>query len=106
MANCNCGHDCKIECPGGCGCIYVHDTEECRCSCFKSTTGGSKVGLSLAAKIDISVSRLELGKIAAHLDRLTAKDVFVPASKVHKVVSLRMKNVPLRAAIKSLGLRT
>jgi hypothetical protein len=105
MATCNCGHDCSTTCSDGCGCVYVYDTEECRCSCFHSTTGGSNLGLSLSAKIDISVSQLPLGKLAAYLDRLAAKDVFVPASKVNKVVSLRMKAVPFRAALKALGLK-
>ncbi len=35
MANCAAGPGrCKIACTGGCGCVYVHETDQCTCECF------------------------------------------------------------------------
>jgi sporulation-control protein spo0M len=62
--------------------------------------------LSLGNKIDVSVSGLPLGQVAAKFDRLLARDVLVPASRVKKTVRLRLKGVSVSAAIRALGLRT
>ena len=62
--------------------------------------------LSLGNKIDVSVSGLPLGQVAAKFDRLLARDVLVPASRVMKTVRLRLKGVSVSAAIRALGLRT
>jgi hypothetical protein len=62
--------------------------------------------LSLGSKVDVSVSGLPLGQVAAHFDRLLARDVLVPASRVKKTVRLRLKGVSVSAAIRALGLRT
>jgi sporulation-control protein spo0M len=62
--------------------------------------------LSLGNKIDVSVSGLPLGQVAAKFDRLLARDVLVPASRVKRTVRLRLKGVTVSAAIRALGLRT
>ena len=53
----------------------------------------------MASKIDVSVSGLPLGQVAAKFDRLLARDVLVPASRVRKTVRLRLKGVSVSAAI-------
>jgi sporulation-control protein spo0M len=54
----------------------------------------------------VAVSGLPLGQVAAKVDRLLARDVLVPASRIKKTVRLRLKGVSVAAAIKALGLRT
>jgi hypothetical protein len=54
----------------------------------------------------VAVSGLPLGQVAAKFDRLLARDVLVPASRIKKTVRLRLKGVSVAAAIKALGLRT
>lgn len=106
MATCSAGR-CKIVCPpGGCGCVYVYATDTCECECFGEEPSGSRAVLSLGSKVDVSVSGLPLGQVAAQFDRLLARDVLVPASRVRKTVRLRLKGVSVSAAIKALGLRT
>ena len=106
MATCSAGR-CKIVCPpGGCSCVYVYESDTCDCECFGDEPGGSAGVLSLGNKIDVSVSGLPLGQVAAKFDRLLARDVLVPASRVKKTVRLRLKGVSVSAAIRTLGLRT
>ena len=106
MATCSAGR-CKIVCPpGGCACIYVYASDTCDCECFGVEPSGSSAVLSLGNKVDVSVSGLPLGQVAANFDRLLARDVLVPASRVKKTVRLRLKGVSVSAAIKALGLRT
>jgi hypothetical protein len=61
--------------------------------------------LSLGNKIDVSVTGIPLGQVAAQFDRLLARDVLVPAARVRQKVRLRLKRVSVSAAIKALGLR-
>jgi|SRR6266545_4711999 hypothetical protein len=105
MARCSCGEDCEITCTGGCGCIYVWEEEHCLCTCFDSS-GGRRGNLGLSATVDVSVKGLPLSTLAAHVNRLTGREILVPVSKANKRVNLRLKKVRLRAAIKKLGLRT
>jgi hypothetical protein len=84
--------------------MYASNT--CDCECFGEEPSGSAAALSLGSKIDVSVSGLPLGQVAAHFDRLLARDVLVPASRVKKTVRLRLRGVSISAAIKALGLRT
>jgi len=96
---------CRIVCPpGGCGCVYVYETDSCNCECFGTEPSGSAGVLDLRSKIDVSVSGIPLGQVAAQFDRLLARDVLVPASRVKKPVRLRLKGVTVSAAIKALGL--
>lgn len=104
MARCKCGEDCEITCTGGCGCIYDWEEEHCFCTCFDSS-GGGKGKLGLSATVDVSVKGLPLITLAAHVNRLTGREILVPASKANKRVNLQLKKVRLRAAIKKLGLR-
>lgn len=107
MANCGAGPGrCKIACTGGCGCIYVHDTDSCTCECYDSNVGGINQTLSVGAKIDIMVSGLELGHVAARFDKLLAREVMVPASRSREKVRLRLKDVSFSTALKALGLVT
>jgi hypothetical protein len=63
--------------------------------------------LSLGNKVDVSVSGIPLGQVAAQFDRLLlARNVLVPAARVKKKVRLRLKGVSVSAAIKALGLTT
>jgi hypothetical protein len=99
---------CKIDCPpGGCACIYVYETDSCNCECFGEESGGSSGELSLGNKIDVSVSGLPLGQVAARLDRLLlARHVLVPARRVKERVRLRLTGVRVSAALSALGLST
>jgi len=106
MTTCSAGR-CKIVCPpGGCGCVYVYESDTCDCECYGEEPSRSAGVLSLGNKIDVSVSGLPLGQVAAKFDRLLARDVLVPASRVKKTVRLRLKGVSVSAAIRALGLRT
>ena len=106
MATCSCGPRCKIVCEGGCGCVYSYEEDACTCECFDSNVGGSNLHLSLASKIDVSVKGLPLGQLAARLDKLLAREVLVPASRMRQRVSLNLKRVSFAAALKALGLQT
>lgn len=97
---------CKIECLGGCACVYVWETNQCTCECFGDGLLPPTRGLALGTRIDITVAGLPLGPIAVCLDRLVARDVLVPASRVDTKVNLRLKRVTFSAAIKALGLST
>jgi hypothetical protein len=106
MANCSAGPShCKVSCTGGCGCVYVHDTNECVCECFDDvgTTNGK---LGLRAVVSVSVSGLSLGQFAARLDRLLVREVLVPAARAGEKVNLRLRRVPMGDAIKALRLST
>lgn len=106
MTTCSAGR-CKIVCPpGGCGCVYVYATDSCDCECYGVEPSGSSAVLSLGSKVDVSVSGLTLGQVAAQFDRLLAREVLVPASRVRKTVRLRLKGVSVSTAIKALGLST
>ena len=99
---------CHITCPpGGCACVYVYDTDSCECECFGTEPSGSSGLLSLGNKVDVSVSGLPLGQVAAKLDRLlAARAVLVPAARVKKTVRVRRRGVSVSAALKALGLTT
>jgi hypothetical protein len=106
VATCSAGR-CKITCPpGGCSCVYEYDRDACTCECFGEETGGSGGKLSLNAVVDVCVSGLPLGQFAASLDRMLARDVLVPASRLNQKVKLRLTHVPVSRAIKELGLTT
>jgi hypothetical protein len=98
---------CQIECPpGGCGCIYVYETDSCNCECFGEERRGSTGVLGLGNKIDVSVSGLPLGQVAARFDRLLTRDVLVPSGRVKDRVRLRLTGVRVSAALGALGLAT
>ena len=105
MSICSCGPRCKIECTGGCGCIYVYDTDQCICECFDSF-GGAGAGLPLRNHIALSVKGLPLGQVAARFDRLLVREVLVPAGLVQKKVSLSVKRASFGAVLTRLGLST
>jgi len=86
----------------------VYETDSCNCECFGTEPSGSAgvLSLGLGNKIDVSVSGIPLGQVAAQFDRLLAREVLVPAARVKKPVRLRLKGVTVAAAIKALGLRT
>lgn len=105
MATCSAGR-CRITCPpGGCSCVYEYDRDACTCECFGEETGSAGT-LSLNALVDVCVSGLPLGQFAASLDRMLARDVLVPASRLNQKVKLRLTRVPVSRAIKELGLTT
>ena len=68
--------------------------------------GGGNLSLSLGSKIDVSVKGLPLVQLAARLDKLLAREVLVPASRMRQRVSLNLKRVSFAAALKALGLQT
>ena len=106
MTTCSAGR-CKIQCPpGGCGCVYVYETDSCNCECFGEEPSSSGGLLTLRNKVDVSVSGLTLGQVAAQFDRLLAREVLVPAGRVKQRVRLRLTGVRVAAAIKALGLST
>jgi hypothetical protein len=98
---------CQIECPpGGCACIYVYETDSCNCECFGEEPSGSAGVLGLGNKIDVSVSGLPLGQVAARFDRLLTRNVLVPSGRVKDRVRLRLRGVRVSAALSALGLAT
>ena len=98
---------CRIECPpGGCACIYVYETDSCNCECFGEEPSGSAGVLGLGNKIDVSVSGLPLGQVAARFDRLLTRNVLVPSGRVTERVRLRLTGVRVSAALGALGLAT
>jgi hypothetical protein len=106
MDTCRAGR-CKITCPpGGCACVYVYETDSCNCECFGDEPSGSAGVLSLGNKIDVSVSGIPLGQVAAQFDRLLDRSVLVPAARVRKKVRIQLKGVRVSAAMKALGLTT
>jgi hypothetical protein len=42
--------------------VYVHGTDSYTCECYDSNVGGMNQALSVGAKIDVSISGLELGR--------------------------------------------
>lgn len=86
--------------------MYVYDTNQCACECFERDGGTSNQTLTLGSMISISVADLQLGQVAARLDRLLVREVLVPASRAHEIVNLRVKRAPFSAVIKALGLST
>ena len=105
MATCSAGR-CKIQCDGGCGCVYVHGEDRCICECFESVAGVRGLKLSPAAKVTVSVAGLPLGQVATMFDRILARDVLLPAARAQEKVRLKMENVRLSEALSALGLRT
>jgi hypothetical protein len=98
---------CHIVCPpGGCACVYTYETDSCDCECFGDEPSGSAGTLSLGNKVDVCVSGLPLGQVAGKFDRLLARDVLIPASRLKKPVRLRLKGVTVSAAMRALGLRS
>ena len=84
---------CKITCPpGGCACVYIYETDSCNCECFGDEPSGSTGVLSLGNKIDVSVSGIPLGQVAAQFDRL--------------LVRIRLTGVRVSAARRALGRTT
>ena len=106
MATCKAGGRCKIECTGGCSCVYVDETDTCTCECYDDVGGSSGQRFTLGNKINVSVAGLPLGQVAAQLDRLLVRDVLVPASRTREKVRLTLTSVTFSAALKRLGLRT
>lgn len=107
MANCSAGRPtCKISCSGGgCACVYEHETDACYCECFEpdAPVAGN---LKLSAEVSVTINKLPLHRFALRLDRLMARDVFVPASRSRDIINLKLRRVPLSEAVKRLGLVT
>jgi len=104
MANCSAGR-CRIECDGGCSCVYEYEADRCTCECFESG-GSAGWNLGLTAHVDVSITDLPLGQVATMFDGLIARDVMVPASRLQHKVHLKMERVAVSHALEELGLRT
>jgi hypothetical protein len=96
----------RSHAPGGCACIYIYEIDSCNCECFGDEPSGSVAVLGLGNKIDVSVSAIPLGQVAAQFDRLLARNVLVPAARVKKKVRRRLRGVRVAAAVKALALNT
>src|SRR5262245_42935996 len=91
MANCSAGPaSCKTSCPGGCACVYEHETQECYCERFEvdDVISGN---LSLSAVVSLTVSGLSLGHVADRLDRLMKREVLVPASRSKETIKVEVE---------------
>jgi hypothetical protein len=97
MANCSAGR-CHIECDGGCSCVYEYGADRCTCECFES---GGRAGwnLDVRARVDVSIKDLPLGQVATMFDGLLARDVLVPASRMHHKVRLKLERVAVSHAL-------
>jgi hypothetical protein len=62
--------------------------------------------LNLGNRIDVSVSGIPLGQVAAQFDQLLDRSVLVPTARVRKKVRIRLKGVRVSAAMRALGLTT
>ena len=105
MASCGAGR-CKIECDGGCGCVYIPSEDRCICECFESVGGLARLQLNPTVKVTVSVAGLPLGQVATMFDRILERDVLLPAARSQKKVRLKMENVRLSEALRALGLST
>jgi hypothetical protein len=61
--------------------------------------------LSQDALVDLDVRDLKLSSLGRFLDRLSADDVLIPASLVDDRVTLTLKRVTLKDAVREAGLR-
>jgi hypothetical protein len=105
MANCGAGR-CHIECEGGCGCVYEPEADRCTCECFESGVGVAGWNLHADALVDVSIEDLPLSQVATMFDGILARDVLVPASRMHHKVRLKLEHVAVSHALKELGLAT
>jgi hypothetical protein len=107
MAKCGAG-ECDVECKNGCGCIASSDEpENCACWCF-----GSKIPPNVAVlqgpdgppkKINLNVCGARGSEVAVALSRALRVHIAVPTSLLDKRLNVRLKNAPIRTAIKHLG---
>ena len=101
MARCSCGEDCEITCTGDADASTIgkRSIASARALILRAA---KRASWDLSATVDVSVKGLPLITLAAHVNRLTGREILVPASKANKRVNLRLKKVRLRAAIRKL----
>jgi hypothetical protein len=58
------------------------------------------------ALVDVSIEDLPLSQVATMFDGLLAREVLLPASRMHHKVSLKLERVAVSHALKELGLST
>jgi len=88
---------------GGGAFVYSYETDSRNCECFGDEPSGSAGVLSRGNKIDVSVTGIPLGQVAAQFDRLLARDVLIRAARIRQTVHIRLKGVSVSAAINALG---
>jgi hypothetical protein len=102
---CTCDNLCPKE---PCVCIYIHDTGGCICECNASATGGvgflAGRGFPLDTLVSVSVRGSDLGRLGEFLSDLCDAELAIPASDMHKPVSLAVKAAELNSVIEEAGL--
>lgn len=95
---------CNVQCPDEpqCACMWIYDEERCECLCGPDIKVDRRVPPD--AYVDLGVKDLELAALGRFLARLSTADVLVPALLGDDKVSLRLKRVQLKDAIKQAGL--
>jgi hypothetical protein len=85
--------------------VYLHEADSCVCECFDADDAVDG-NIGMGTVVSVSVKGLELGRFAARLDRMLAREVLVPASRAREKVNVKLRRVRFSEAIKALGLST
>jgi hypothetical protein len=103
MANCGAG-ECSCECTNGCGCIASSDDPlDCDCKCFGGVRAPNFGGLAGVTSIELILRGAPASQVAVSLSRALGLQLAVPTSLLDKRLTVRLKNIRVRKAIKHLG---
>jgi hypothetical protein len=103
MARCSAG-ECNCECTDGCGCIASSDEpDNCECRCFGGLRPPNFGVLEGVNEIDLTLRGAPASQVAVALSRALRVPLAVPTSLLDKRLNVRLKNTPIRTAIKHLG---
>ena len=120
MARCDCGN-CTVKCPGACYCIAdSKHPDQFMCDCippiFKKRSnkkGGKKIPVNKSkrrlkvtpqARFNICIHNAPITSLAQSFDKSLPNRILIPANKLTKKVTLRLKNKTFRQIIISSGL--
>lgn len=127
MVSCQAG-ECGISCVSGspaCLCWSHPDTGQCGCNCDapphllnkyyirgKAIRGKANPFLKMQriikadpqARINVCIRSMPITQLAQSLDKVLPNKILVPADRVNKKVTLRLKNKTLRQIISTTGL--
>lgn len=100
--------DCLVICPHGCGCISTPDYPWCDCFCsnylapFKIPTAFDQADPEMI--VDFSAKNMPLTFLASYFEFLFPDQILIPASKSHKQITKKFKQVKLGDLIEKIGL--
>jgi hypothetical protein len=103
MAKCGAG-ECECECTNGCGCIASSDEPaNCECHCFGGLRPPNFGVLEGANEINLTLRGAPASQVAVALSGALRIELAVPTSLLDKRLNVRLKNTPIRTAIRHLG---